>query len=255
MREEVHYYARAHALLVAKQKDLFHIAEFPAVHGEDDFVDDVPAQQFRQLRQRIRLVALGQLDLAGRFVEETHQPDAVIGRLLQGLSQMQSAFARSHYHHEMRRAKFSAYGADHTRGVDAEQAQQNPGVHPEQRDERAAQVEAQQVFGYDDADGSHGALPEGVAQDHARVRRVELFVDVEPIADGDPAENRNHQQRRRDGKIEVEVLLQVQPDARLVSGEEGQGSKEYIGDPEDCLDFSIVAAEHSGNSITCAKIS
>ena len=41
-------------------------------------------------------------------------------------------------------------------------------------------------------------------------------------------------------------MLEMQPGASLVSKDEGQGSKNYVGEAEDRLDYSVVTAEHSG---------
>ncbi len=48
--EEVYYYSRSDAFFIAKQEDLFHLADFLTVHREDDLVNDMLPQQFPQLR-------------------------------------------------------------------------------------------------------------------------------------------------------------------------------------------------------------
>ena len=51
MRKEIDDHARAHAFFVAEQENLLHFGQLAAVHGEDDLIDDVPPQQFRQVRE------------------------------------------------------------------------------------------------------------------------------------------------------------------------------------------------------------
>ena len=82
------------------------------------------------------------------------------------------------------------------------------------------------------------------------MRGVELFVNIEPVADGDPTQRRENQQERGHRKVDIEILFQMQPHTRLVSGYKGNGSKQNVSGPEDGLDFSIVPAEHFGLSIT-----
>jgi hypothetical protein len=82
------------------------------------------------------------------------------------------------------------------------------------------------------------------------MRGIEFFVNIEPVADGDPTERREHQQERGYRKVDEETLFQMQPHTRLVRGYKGNGSKQNVGGPEDGLDFAIVPAKHFGLSIS-----
>lgn len=147
-------------------------------------------------------------------------------------------------------SKLAPQPTDHTRGIDPEQAQQNPRIHRHQHDKRTAEVQSQNEFDNYQANCAQRALTERIAQHHAGMRGVELFVNIEPISDGDPTQRRESQQQRGHRKVDIEILFQMQPDARLVSSYKGNGSKQNVSGPEDGLDFSIVPAEHFGLSIT-----
>jgi hypothetical protein len=77
---------------------------------------------------------------------------------------------------------------------------------------------------------------------------VELFIDIEPVTEGQPGDERN--QQKEDGNPEVNVknpvkrLLGIQLGAGLIGRHKGQRGKEGIGEAKDGLYFSIVAAEH-----------
>jgi hypothetical protein len=67
-------------------------------------------------------------------------------------------------------------------------------------------------------------LPERIAQNYARVCRIEFFIDVEPIANGNPAEEGNKEEQYGNPKINVKDpvkwLLRIQPESSLISGHE-----------------------------------
>jgi hypothetical protein len=90
----------------------------------------------------------------------------------------------------MRRSESSSYGADDARSIYSEKAQEYPSVECEQSDERAAEFvrfETQHIFRNDHTDRAQYALPEGIPKHHAGVRRIELFINIEPVSDSDPA--------------------------------------------------------------------
>src|SRR5207237_5459398 len=74
--------------------------------------------------------------------------------------------------------------------------------------------------------------------------------NVQPIADRHPTDRREEKQQRRGRDIEIEYALEVQPDARLIGGDERHRNDHEIGQSEQDLDFSVMAAEHSENRIT-----
>ena len=58
---------------------------------------------------------------------------------------------------------------------------------------------------------------------------IQLFVDFQPQADGDPADQREAQHQRLALHRQVEHVFQVQQGARLVSRLKRQGSQEDVG--------------------------
>ena len=150
----------------------------------------------------------------------------------------------------MRGSELAPQAADHARRIDPKQAQQNPRIHRDQRHKRTAEVQAQNEFDQNQANRAQDALAKRIAQHDAGMRGVEFFVNIEPVADGDPTQRRKHKQQCGHRKIDVKSLVQMQPHARLVRGYEGDGSKQNVSGPENGLDFSIVPAKHFGLSIT-----
>ena len=92
-------------------------------------------------------------------------------------------------------SELPAHDADDARGVDPEEAQKDPGVGGEYQNKGAADIQAQHILRQHQADGSQNALPESVTQDYAGMRRVELFIDVEPVADRQPRYDRYQQKQ------------------------------------------------------------
>ena len=142
VREEVHGDARADAFLVAQQEDVLEFRQPLALHGEENLVDHLPAEQFGQFGQRIHLVGPAQADFAGvrlgRLRQEPNQLDSVPGRFLQFLAQSPGSFTRSDDNHEVLDPKFPPCETDQPARRQPKQEQQQAAVGAEERQEEAA---------------------------------------------------------------------------------------------------------------------
>ena len=232
VRKEIDRHARAQAFLVAEQKDLFQLRQALAAHREDDLVHYVLAQNGLQLADWTDLVSGSQGNLAGRagpFGKETAQPHAVFGGAFERRRHLQRAVAGPHDHHVVRSGEFTPDHAYHAAGGQAEDHQQDPREHREQRHEEAAQVLPDQVFEDHQAEGAIQTLACSVTQDHSRMRGIELFVDLQPESDHDPSQQREaHQQRSAFGG-EIKGVLQVQHRTKLVGDFKRQEGQDEIG--------------------------
>src|SRR5580704_15946174 len=89
------------------------------------------------------------------------------------------------------------------------------------------------------------------------MRRIQLFVNIEPIPDRQPARHRHSEQQRRDWKInielEIENALEVQQDSRLIRRDKCQANKNGVEERKNRFDSSEVPAVHAKVRITWAK--
>jgi hypothetical protein len=89
------------------------------------------------------------------------------------------------------------------------------------------------------------------------MRRIEFFVNVEPIADSEPAHHGNYQKERGHRKIdmepEVEELFVIQEKPRLVRRNKGEANEDGVDEAKDGLDPSVMPAEHARVRIAWAK--
>ena len=85
------------------------------------------------------------------------------------------------------------------------------------------------------------------------MRGVQLFINVEPIADRQPAHHRNSQQKDRYWKLyvekEVEKFFVIQKKSRLVCRDKSEANDNGIDEAKDGLHSSVVPAEHARVSI------
>ena len=164
-------------------------ASCPLSTREDDFVDHMLFQQLRQLATApARDRSSASWISPGESSRKPSEPNAVRRRLLQTPAQFDGPLAGAHDHDEVRGAELPPHPPDQPRGIDPEQAQQHPGVDRKEQHERAAQIEPRQILRQHQAGAAQRALPEGIAQHHRAMRRIEPLVHVQPVADGHPAE-------------------------------------------------------------------
>src|SRR5947209_3642783 len=117
------------------------------------------------------------------LAEEAAQPDAILRRLLQRTRHAHGPLARANHHHVMRRREFTAHYTHYPAGGQSEQQQKDPCIAREQEHEKTAQVQAEYELEHYQAQGAVRALPGCIAQDQARIARVELFVYLQPEPD------------------------------------------------------------------------
>ena len=246
MREKIHGDARPHALLVAHEEDFLELGQAAAVDGEDDLVDHVLAQQLWKLRQGTHGILAVQLrrHVLGRIGEKAGEPDAVSGGALQFAGELHRGRAQAGDHHIMMRSEFATQDAQHPPGIQPEQAQQNPRVAREQRDEAPAEIQTARVLEQHDRGRAYQALPENVAQDHARVLRVNVVVEGEPISQRDPHQHRPAEQQRFHRGGEKKDVLEFQTRARRIRQLERGADQQNVGKPEQDAHAPVMSPKH-----------
>ena len=165
----------------------------------------------------------------GAFAQEAAQPDAILARLLQSPRHAHRALPGADHHHVVRRRKLAPDHAHHASRGQAEEQQQDPGVHREENQKEAAQVQAEDIFEDDQAQRAIGALPGRVAQDHARIPDIELFVDFQPEADRDPRRQGKGEHQGLALHSQIERALEMQHHARLIGRFKCQRGQEDVG--------------------------
>jgi len=182
--------ASAHALLVAEHQDVFEVHQVRPFECEKHLVDHPLAQQLADLAQGEDRVLALQPDRGGGlacvFRQKADQADSVSLRLLQRLAQTVRARAHADHQHVAQRSEFPAQHAHQSSGAQPEDAQKYPAIRAEQGQERAAEVQPEEVLQHHHRDQTSKRLPEAVAQNGARMARVEPLIDVQPDPHPDP---------------------------------------------------------------------
>src|SRR5208282_4464068 len=106
----------ADAFVVASQQDVFELDQPATIDGENDFVDDMASQEFRQILERMDWITAFQLNFsdvrrAGLVRQKSGEADSEAGGLLQLASQNASRVAEPHHHDKMARAEFAPHHA------------------------------------------------------------------------------------------------------------------------------------------------
>jgi len=121
-----------------------------------------------------------------RIRQVADQPDAVSVRGLERACEALRPLSLADEKHETLAAELTADPSHHGPGVEAEEAEEGPTKDREHADESAAEIEAQRELDEDEPDDAEEALLETIAEDFARKRRVQPFINLQPIADGGP---------------------------------------------------------------------
>ncbi len=128
----------------------------------------------------------------------------------------------------MARTKSAANQAGDATCGQPENQQENPGRHGEGYNEKAAEIEPQDILEEHHRKPAIEALAGGIAEDDARVAGFEFVINLEPHADRHPGQHRPAKQQRYALASQMEGMLQAQDAACLVSRGECQQDQDNV---------------------------